>query len=87
MQSEQQLLRNGEGDLVLVGPRVELCEERGELVVRRFLPEQVGACAPVQGILEVLRAELGEEALQLVVGSDAGERAPLEAGPGVEQPR
>ena len=42
-QPEEQLLARGDGDLVLVGARVQLCEERGELVVGLPFAEEVRA--------------------------------------------
>src|SRR5205823_12379178 len=66
------LLRRLLADALLLGERVQLGEERGELAVGGLLSQQVRSGAPVDLEIEMLGAELGEDARQIGVAGDAG---------------
>src|SRR6476661_6426639 len=86
-QAEEELARRLEGDLVLVPQRVQLGEQRRQLVVGLILSEQVRPCPSVQLVVEVLRAEQLQLRQQRLVRRHAREGAALEPRASVQEPR
>src|SRR6478736_1268484 len=82
-QAEEELARRLEGDLVLVPQRVQLGEQRRQLVVGLILSEQVRPCPSVQLVVEVLRAEQLQLRQQRLVRRHAREGAAHETRLGV----
>src|SRR6476620_4862443 len=86
-QAEEELARRLEGDLVLVPQRVQLGEQRRQVVVGLILSEQVRPCPSVQLVVEVLRAEQLQLRQQRLVRRHARESAALEPRASVQKPR
>src|SRR6476620_8843742 len=86
-QAEEELARRLEGDLVLVPQRVQLGEQRRQVVVGLILSEQVRPCPSVQLVVEVLRAEQLELRQKRLVRRNAREGAALEPRASVQEPR